>query len=106
MTLDEQIAILQALKEGEKIEAQRKGVYPLTWSQYAGHQLNFCEHDYRIVPEPRRFVIYSLHGCWYVKPYTNNIPADATIICTALEELPSEAIQPYLDALKQNLARP
>lgn len=104
MTLDEQIAILQALKEGKKIEVSSdKGE---TWHPQTHGGCNFVCRIYRIVHEPRRFTLFKYGPNTYAQPCEQHIPDGATIICTAVEELQSEAVGPYLEALKQNLARP
>lgn len=53
MTLDEQIAILQAMKNGKQIECR-----PITslldeWFTWALYQFDFTNYDYRIKKEPR-----------------------------------------------------
>lgn len=106
MTIDEQIAILQALKEGRKIEASVVAYEPSCgpmWFKWEGSP-NFVAYNYRIVPEPRRFVIYRYGASIYAQPYSEHIPQGAKIICTAVEE-PNlgESVAPTLDALKQTL---
>ncbi len=106
MTIDEQIAVLQALKEGRKIEARSVAYDPDSghvWFKWEGSP-NFVAYDYRIVPEPRRFIIYRYGASTYAQTYSEHIPATAEIICTAVEE-PNlgESVAPMLDALKQTL---
>jgi Leu/Phe-tRNA-protein transferase len=110
MTLDEQIAILQALKEGKKIEAyERKSYGAHGWMPWdKDSPCNFYVFDYRIVPEPRRFVIYKskAHGL-RAMPYEHLVPHDETIICTATEDTNlGETATPYLEALKEKISRP
>lgn len=105
MTLDDQIAILQAIKEGKKIEARARNMTG-NWCLDDRFELNFRAFDYRIVPEPRCFTVFKYGLNTYAQPCEQHIPDGATIICTAVEELKSEAVGPYLEALKQNLARP
>lgn len=89
MTLDEQIAILQALKEGKKIEARLLSGHPYVipnWIEWLDSP-NFACYEYRIVPEPRRFIIFKWNNYQYASLYKEHVPFDATIICTAIEEL-------------------
>lgn len=109
MTIDEQIAILNAVKEGKKIEAIRRAAESgivRNWREWKGSP-NFFEFDYRIVPEPRRFIVYMWGAAMYAKPYGEDIPSTAQIICTATEDANlGEAAAPYLEALKEKLSRP
>lgn len=113
MTLDEQIEILVALKEGKKIEA-RPLVNELgntrAWIKWTGSSPNFACYEYRIVPEPRRWIIFMdtrVSARRFVQPYGEAIPQGATIICTATEDANlGEAAAPYLEALKEKIARP
>ena len=104
MTLDEQIAVLKALKEGKKIEARLNTGDPSEqWKSWVSSP-NFVRFDYRIVPEPRRFIVFMWEGQMYARPYGSYIPDAATILCTATEDLNlGEAVAPMLDALKQTL---
>lgn len=84
MTIDEQIEILKAVKEGKKIEVSADDGQ--TWHPKDGHEFNFGVCLYRIVREPRRFIVYEWRGKTYAVPYDNNVPDDAKIICTATED--------------------
>lgn len=54
MTLDEQIAILQAAKEGKTIECWCRTACRPAWGVIAGTvPFNFQDYDYRIKHEPR-----------------------------------------------------
>jgi hypothetical protein len=108
MNIDQQIEILTALKDGKAIEAKLREDNPrFQWEPWkAGHKLNFAAYDYRIVPEPRRFILFRLNRNVYAVPYGYEVPHDATIVCTAVEELKSEAVNAYLEALKIKLSRP
>lgn len=50
MTIDEIIAVLQAYKEGKKIEVKCK--IDGTWIESPVHLWNFVDNDYRVKPEP------------------------------------------------------
>ena len=54
MTDDEIIAVVQAHKEGKKIQWMTR-IGPQTWHDYLGSPIrwNFDRYDYRVVPEPR-----------------------------------------------------
>ena len=85
MTIDEQIEILKAVKEGKKVEA-RLIEGESEWFSWHLRVCNFERYLYRIVPEPRRFIIYTWLSRLHVVPYGNHVPDDAKIICTAVEE--------------------
>jgi hypothetical protein len=64
MTYDEMIKILEALRDGKKVEARRNGtdnwVHLVAPTDYPPINLNFMEFQYRIVPEPVvRWAMYS-----------------------------------------------
>ncbi len=103
MTLDEQIQILQALKEGLKIEA-KLNEEPCEWFHWTSGDVSFARYDYRIVPEPRRFIIFKYGPNTSAIPYAQSLPDGATIVCIAVEE-PNlgESVAPTLEALKQTL---
>ena len=62
MTLDEQIAILQAAKEGKTIERQCIEAYLPSWGVIDGTApFNFQDYSYRIKREPRE---WWLVGCY------------------------------------------
>lgn len=87
MTIDEQIQILQAIKEGKKIEA-RSVAYEsndVVWFKWEGAP-NFVAFDYRIAAEPRRWLIYNYNGKTLAAPYDNCLVSGATLICSAVEE--------------------
>ena len=85
MTIDEQIAVLQAMKEGKKIEAKPHR-YDEPWHEWTG-DVNFTRYDYRIVREPRRFIIFKWGGdTLYAVPYGSYVPENGKIICTATED--------------------
>lgn len=84
MTIDEQIAVLQAVKEGRKIEVSADDGQ--TWHPKDGHKFNFGVCLYRIVREPRRFIIYTRLNGLHVVPYGKHVPDGCKIICTAVEE--------------------
>lgn len=85
MTIDEQIAVLQAMKEGKKVEA-RLIEGESEWFSWHLRVCNFERYLYRIVREPRRFIVYKLGTHVYVVPYGDYVPEDGKIICTAMEE--------------------
>lgn len=85
MTIDEQIAVLQAVKEGRKIEAQLLSRTNSGWDEWHG-MLDFINYRYRIVREPRRFIIFKLGTFVYAQPYGEQVPLNGKIICTAVEE--------------------
>lgn len=84
MTIDEQIEILRAVKELKKIEVSVDDGQ--TWHPKDGDAFNFGLCLYRIVREPRRFIIFKLNTRVYAVPYGEYVPDDAKIICTAVEE--------------------
>ena len=84
MTIDEQIAILQAVKEWKKIEVSSDDGQ--TWHPKDGDQFNFGICDYRIVREPRRFIIFKWKMSAFAIPYDHAVPEGAEIICTATED--------------------
>lgn len=84
MTIDEQIEILKAVKAGKKVEVSSDDGQ--TWHPKDGNAFNFGVCLYRIVREPRRFIIYKWGTSVYAVPYGNHVPDDAKIICTAVEE--------------------
>lgn len=84
MTIDEQIEILRAVKEGKNIEAKLHR-YDEPWQKWDG-DVDFTRYDYRIVREPRRFIIFKLNRIAYAVPYGEYVPEDGKIICTAVEE--------------------
>jgi len=107
MTIDEQIAILNAIKQGKKIEARKKTLEYECWFEITTDSLNFADFDYRIVPEPRRFTVFLWEGGMYARPYNAHIPNNATLICTATEDTNlGEAAAPYIEALKEKISRP
>ena len=55
MSIDEQIAILQAKKAGKQIQLASRQHDPRTWLDVScnGHRFNFSNYDYRVKPEPR-----------------------------------------------------
>lgn len=57
MTIDEQIAILQAAKEGKAIEHFYRG----KWESWAYKVFAFDRYDYRVKQEPRE---WWLVGCY------------------------------------------
>jgi hypothetical protein len=106
MTIDEQVEVLLAIKKGQKIEAQPKNREG-GWTPCDNKDLNFIAFDYRIVPEPRRWVIYEWGNELGVVPYSEYLPTSATIICTATEDTNlGEEAAPYLEALKEKISRP
>ena len=84
MTIDAQIEILRAVKEGKKIEVSSDDGQ--TWHPKDGNAFNFGVCRYRIVREPRRFIIFKWKLSAYAIPYGRAIPEGAEIICTAVEE--------------------
>jgi hypothetical protein len=85
MTIDEQVEVLQAIKKGQKIEAQLKNKEG-GWIPCDNKDLNFIAFDYRIVPVPRRWLIYTYQGKTFAAPYDNCLVSGATLICSAVEE--------------------
>lgn len=85
MTIDEQIEILKAVKEGKKIEARWTG--SAEWTLHQG-PCNFVACDYRIVREPRRFIIAREPGMKQLValPYSDFVPEIYPIVCIAVEE--------------------
>ena len=109
MTIDEQIAILQAIKEGKKVEAIRRATEPgiqRDWAEWQGSP-NFFAFNYRIVRKPRRWIIFRWKGQQYAEPYNEHIPDDARIICTAVEELPPspEVVDKFIEDTNNELAK-
>ena len=84
MTIDEQIEILRAVKEGKKIEASSDDGQ--TWRPKDGDEFNFGLCLYRIIREPRRFIIFKRGTSVYAVPYDHAVPDGCKIICTAVEE--------------------
>jgi hypothetical protein len=101
MTIEEQIAVLQALKEGKKIEAKRiNGLSGEDWHGWEG-DADFVHYNYRIAAEPRRWLIYNYNGKTLAAPYDNCLVSGATLICSAVEEpMPT---QQHVDAFIQNV---
>lgn len=85
MTIDEQIEILRAQKDGYTIEARRRDDQEHGWHKWTS-RCDFNHFEYRIVPKPRRFVIFKWKTAVYAVPYGSHIPDDAKIICTATED--------------------
>lgn len=52
MTIDEQIAVMQAFKEGKEIESKSKDPMILRWVQTDCPCWDFSEYYYRVKPEP------------------------------------------------------
>ena len=67
MTDDEIIAVVQAHKEGKKVEVMWKGG-PQRWIQFDNPRWNFEHADYRVAPEPRKprvlDLVYEGGGIW------------------------------------------
>lgn len=61
MTIDEMISVLTAAKEGKAIEWRCKTGNRPEW--YAGAPAwDFCQHDYRVKPEPREIWVNEYDG--------------------------------------------
>ena len=74
MTHDEMIAVIQAHKNGGKVEYM--GRAEITWTPVSGNPLwNFAAHDYRIKPEPR--------SLWVVLFQSGNIAGTYTELASA-----------------------
>lgn len=107
MTIDQQIEILKAIKEGKKIRAKSKHVLDNPgWDLWAGAP-NFVDYDYEIVREPRRWIVFRWKGQQYAEPYNAHIPDDARIICTAVEELPPspDVVDKFIESVNAELAK-
>ena len=68
MTNDEIIAVVQAHKEGKKIERRLRNSITALWLLAPDPVWNFNEHDYRVALEPRKprelVLIYKGNGTW------------------------------------------
>lgn len=65
MTHDEMIAVIQAHKNGKKIQLRRKG--SSDWTPSAGPGWDFVRFDYRVKPEKKKlYAIYDHDGRFVV----------------------------------------
>lgn len=87
MSIDEQIAILRAVKDGHKIEAKHKDGES-GWHEWSD-DCDFNMYNYRIVPEPREWYIVDRHdGHVPVAIKTSlHFPRDWTVLALAREDL-------------------
>ena len=78
MTIDEQIAVLQAAKAGKVIEFKVRDSANAGWSRWCSEHFDFIGYEYRIKREPREFWVYqderrSISGY----PLTKREPSEA-----------------------------
>ena len=88
MTLDDQIAILQAAKEGKEIQTRPKPRITDTWGSYEWYDaleivqdqaFNFAKYEYRVKPTDRKVQLFlTAPGRKYPLDKTYNANCEAT----------------------------
>ena len=61
MTLDEQIAVMQAFRDGAEIQCRFHGTSN-AWEPWQHHSLNFAGYDYRIAPKKEMTLVERLRS--------------------------------------------
>lgn len=81
MTIDEQIAILQAAKDGKAIEFNIINSACTGWSLWCSEHFDFVGYEYRIKREPRELWVYqNERGNLATYPLTKRKPSETNKI--------------------------
>ena len=103
MTIDDMIEVLQAAKDGKRIQIRLANDSNYAWVDHMANFFNFSKFDYRVVPKPQFLKGYCFAKDIYETPTIGMVKVEQVSLAEGENPLPRKPLEFWLTPWKSGL---